>query len=188
MKEILISLLPLFNLAVTLVLVALFIAMVKTWVQLMRKNPDKNRTAEVFSVLKSLGILVRKKPLLTMREQPMFGQLVRAFPNHIVLAQVSFQALLDTDNISLGNRFNRKYADFFICTKAFNAIAIIELDDTTHDYKVQQDADRDRLLASAGYPVFRYRSIPDLMQLRKDVTPEALACEQTDQLFTLDIR
>ncbi len=145
--------LPFVNLALLLLAFALIVGIVKTYLVMMIKKPDKYRTAEVFSVLKSVGIPVRKKAILTMREQPMFAQLVRAFPSHIILAQVSFQALLDTSDRATRNRFDRKYADFVVFTKAFNSIAIVELDDATYDNKAKSDAERDHLLKTAGYPV-----------------------------------
>ncbi|BBB60819.1 hypothetical protein UNDKW_2546 [Undibacterium sp. KW1] len=109
-----------------------------------------------------------------MREQPMYGQLVKAFPDYVVLAQVSFSALLETNDQAVRNRYCRKYADFVICTKAFGAIAIVEYDDSSHNGREKEDAVREFFLLAAGYPVFRYRNIPDLQKLRQDITPEAL--------------
>lgn len=117
----------------------------------------------------------------------MFAQLVRAFPSHIMLAQVSFQALLDTNDRATRNRFDRKYADFVVCTKAFNAIAIVELDDATHDNKAKSDAERDHLLKTAGYPVFRYRTLPDLATLRLEITPDAVIHESNKVMAHTEI-
>ncbi|MFZ6776318.1 DUF2726 domain-containing protein [Undibacterium sp. Ji83W] len=168
--------LPFFNMAMIFIIGLLLVAMAATYWQILRqrKNPDKYRTAEVFASLRAVGISTRKRPVLTMREQPMYGQLVKAFPAHVVLAQVSFSALLDTNDQSVRNRYCRKYADFVICTKAFGAIAIIEYDDSSHHGREKEDAARDSFLIAAGYPVFRYTTIPDLQKLRQDITPEAL--------------
>jgi hypothetical protein len=167
--------LPVFNIGVAAIICGLLVLFAKYAFQAFmgKGKSDKYRTAEVFSILKSVGLPVRKKPILTMREQPMYGQLIRAFPNHVILAQVSFQALLDTDDRGVRNRFDRKYADFVICTKAFNAVGIVELDDSTHNGREREDAERDSFLIAAGYPVFRYKTIPDLPKLRQDITPDA---------------
>ncbi|MFZ6678712.1 DUF2726 domain-containing protein [Undibacterium sp. Tian12W] len=168
--------LSLFNAVMILIIGLLFVAMAVTYWQILkqRKNPDKYRTAEVFASLCAVGISTRKRPVLSMREQPMYGQLVKAFPDYVVLAQVSFSALLETNDKAVRNRYCRKYADFVICTRAFGAIAIVEYDDSSHNGREKEDAIRESFLIAAGYPVFRYRTIPDLQKLRQDITPEAL--------------
>ncbi|OIQ72825.1 hypothetical protein GALL_455490 [mine drainage metagenome] len=56
-----------------------------------------------------------------------------------------------------------------ICDKAFQIVAIIELDDSTHDRKGAKDNERDRMLKSAGYTVLRYRQIPDAERVKSDI-------------------
>ncbi len=99
------------------------------------KKPDNFRTAEVFSVLKSVVIPVRKNNFNNERAIYVCSA-TRAILNHIVLAQVSFQTLLYTG------------------------------------------AERDHLLKTAGYPVFRYRTLPDLATLRLVITPDAVIHEK----------
>ena len=106
---------------------------------------------------------------LTSREEKMFIVLADALPECTVLAQVSFQALIDTPSFEDRNRFNRKYADFVICSKRLTPIAVIELDDSTHDNKQARDADRDAMLQGAGYQTIRYRDIPVTSQIREDI-------------------
>jgi len=68
---------------------------------------------------------------------------------------------LDTEefNASLRNRFDRKVADYVICARnTFQVVAIIELDDRTHDYKKEKDAERDAMLNAAGYRTERFES------------------------------
>ncbi|MFZ3002139.1 MAG: DUF2726 domain-containing protein [Undibacterium umbellatum] len=173
MKDSLKQLLPFFNVGVALIIVTLIIAMIRAYMQMIKKRPDKYRTKEVFEALRAEGIFTRKKLVLSLRERPMYAQLVRAFPGHVILAQVSFNALLETDDRATRNRYERKIADFVICTKAFGAIAIVELDDSSHDGREKADAVRDSFLTAAGYPVFRYRTIPEISRLHQDITPEA---------------
>ncbi|CAN5906963.1 hypothetical protein BH11PSE12_BH11PSE12_17230 [soil metagenome] len=99
----------------------------------------------------------------------MFFRLVESLPENIVLAQVAFSALLKTTEQTTRNKFDRKVADFVICNKAFEVIAIIELDDSSHKGKEEQDAERDSLLINAGYKVIRYKKTPDISIVKKDI-------------------
>lgn len=105
---------------------------------------------------------------LTKHEQAMFFRLQGALPSLIVLSQVSFGALLTAKSRGTRNTFDRKRADFVICDKSFKVLAVVELDDSSHDGREEQDANRDKLLTDAGYRVLRYRSIPDVEQVAGD--------------------
>lgn len=183
------SFLPLFNVAVVLVILAALLAMVKAFLQVLKDDAQAPTMDEsqVFGSIKSNAIAVRKKMVLTMREQPMYAQLVKAFPNHIILAQVSFSALLESYDQATKNRYNRKFADFVVCTKAFGALAIIELDDGSHVGREAKDAERDAFLHAAGYQVCRYRNIPNLQQLREDITPDAVKFSSRNEIAELDV-
>ncbi|WP_084651475.1 DUF2726 domain-containing protein [Ottowia thiooxydans] len=108
------------------------------------------------------------KALLTDREQAMFNRLSEALPSLIVLTQVSFGAILHANLQGTRNTFSRKIADFAICSKAFEVLAVIELDDATHRSKKAEDENRDQMLRSAGYEVLRYPNVPDREQVQKD--------------------
>lgn len=58
-----------------------------------------------------------------------------------------------------------------ICTKAFEVIAFVELDDASHNGQETADSKRDTLLTSAGYKVFRYKRVPDVNTLVSDIAP-----------------
>lgn len=109
----------------------------------------------------------------------MFMVLKVAFeePAFHVLSQVSMQALITTPkgNQSMRNRYDRKYADFVICSPGFFVMAVIELDDWTHDSKKDKDAERDAMLASAGIRTIRYREIPTPEQVKKDVLSSSIS-------------
>ncbi|MBA5687248.1 DUF2726 domain-containing protein [Rugamonas apoptosis] len=121
----------------------------------------------ILNNLKDLKVKARRP--LTDREEQMYTALTTALPECVVLAQVSFQALLTTNRRADRNRFDRKFADFVICSKQLTPIAIIELDDSTHDNKQDKDADRDAMLQNAGYQTIRYRKIPTTEQLRDEI-------------------
>lgn len=118
----------------------------------------------------------REKPRacapLTRHEQAMFFRMQTALPELIVLSQVSFGALLTAKSRAARNTFDRKRADFVVCDKSFNVLAVVELDDNSHIGQEEKDQDRDKLLTDAGYRVLRYRSMPDLAQIANDFSPK----------------
>ena len=109
------------------------------------------------------------KPVITRFETKMFQRLKQAFPEHHVLAQVAFSALITSDYMPTRNKFNRKVTDFVILNTHLDVICIIELDDPSHLGKQEEDAKRDAMLNEAGYAVLRYTSIPTVRQLKKDI-------------------
>ena len=113
----------------------------------------------------------RRRQLLSEREQAMHNRLSQALPDLVVLAQVSFSALLTARAYATRNTFDRKTADFVVCDKAFQVLAVIELDDASHKGKADKDAARDAMLAGAGYRVLRYPNIPDIERVRSDFRP-----------------
>jgi len=122
----------------------------------------------------------RRKGLMTGREQAMYKRLVTVLPHHVVLAQVSFSALLTARHKAVRNTFDRKVADFVICSKAMEVLAVVELDDASHRDKGAADAARDAMLTGAGYAVLRYAHVPDAEQLLRDVpVPAAQPVAQT---------
>ena len=112
---------------------------------------------------------IRSKVPLTKNEQPMYFRLSETFPESIVLSQVAFSALLTTKDRATRNRFDRKVADFVICSKGFEVLAVIELDDSSHNGREKEDALRSSLLTNAGYKVLRYKKTPDTATLIKDL-------------------
>jgi very-short-patch-repair endonuclease len=89
---------------------------------------------------------------------------MRAFPGHVILAQVALSQLLKVNRRdagdsrqSISNRFRQLVADFVVCTPDFKALAVIELDDRSHSRNVQCERDqrKDRFLQSAGIKVIR---------------------------------
>ncbi|MEK9953634.1 MAG: DUF2726 domain-containing protein [Curvibacter sp.] len=114
-----------------------------------------------------------KKRLATPHEQAMYWRLIDALPQpeYIVLAQVSFGALLNAKQGASRYSFSQKIADFVVTDKSFSVLAVIELDDSSHRGKESRDIQRDAMLVEAGYKVLRYSRIPDLARLRSDLVP-----------------
>jgi hypothetical protein len=103
----------------------------------------------------------------------MFWRLTQTFPppNYVVLAQVSFGALPYAKEGASRWAFFQKMADFVLLDKSFKVLAVIELDDSSHKGKEDQDAERDEMLIEAGYKVLRYKTIPQPETLRADLRP-----------------
>ena len=107
-----------------------------------------------------------QKQLLTSNEQKFFARLCRALPAYYVFPQVAFNALLDNKDFMpyadwrfLRRTFHSLVADFVICDRTtFQVIAVVELDDKTHDNKQEADGRRDAMLKTAGYRVERFKS------------------------------
>jgi very-short-patch-repair endonuclease len=110
-------------------------------------------------------IETRRRRVMTDREQGMYWRLAETFPEHVVLAQVAFSALI-TSAREHRNRFDRKVADFVVCDKAMQVLAVVELDDASHKGREAADAKRAALLETAGYRVVRFPRTPDIDELR----------------------
>ena len=119
---------------------------------------------------KRLGTIQARK-LLTEREQPMFYRLQQAFPDYQVLTQVAFSALITAKDMPTRATFNRKVADFVLTNKAFEVVAVIELDDASHRGREVHDSKRDSLLERAGYRVLRFKNVPDVEAVQRAVRP-----------------
>lgn len=131
------------------------------------------------TLARGLGTKTSRKPsakrLLTDREQAMHNRLTQSLPNMVVLAQVSFGALLKSKDQAVRNTFDRKIADFVVCDKAFRVQAIIELDDSSHRNRQRQDQARDALLTGAGYRVLRYPNVPDILEVQRAFAPASVS-------------
>lgn len=145
-------------------------------------NPEFLRRLE--QAWRTRGLRTKKKALLTPNEQEFMGRLQRALPEYHIMAQVSMGALMDVDPRSSETperdryQFANKIVDFVVCTKKKEVLALVELDDRTHDTKKEADAQRDALTGCAGYTTLRWdsRKKPSVEEIRKAVlalTPNA---------------
>lgn len=144
---------PLLAISVTITLIM--------WFYSPRQRHPERRTIRELS-------LTARRPLSAFEEQ-MYFVLVAALPECIILAQVSFSALVNADQRMDRNYFDRKFCDYLVCSKKLTPITIIELDDRSHDRKKAQDADRDAMMKRAGYHTIRYNSIPSMEEIQVDI-------------------
>lgn len=108
---------------------------------------------------------IRPRRALTPREQAMYFRLQQTFPELVVMGQVAFSALLAAHQRRTRGRFDKKVADFVLFTRAFEVLAVIELDDSSHASRKSRDASREQLLKDAGYTVLRFANVPDVGDL-----------------------
>ena len=109
-----------------------------------------------------------KKPL-TQPEQILYHRLVKALPEHIVLAQVQVSRVLGVKKGSKfnewNNRINRLSYDFVICRKDSSVLAAIELDDKSHEAMGRNSTDekKNKATADAGLRLIRWnvKALPD---------------------------
>jgi len=129
-----------------------------------------------------------KKPL-SQAEQVLYFRLIQALPEHIILAQVQLSRLLGVkkgNNYQAWfNRINRMSVDFVVCNKDSSIVAVIELDDATHQREDRQaaDAKKDKVLASAGVRLVRWqaKSIPDIAAIQITFMPNTVVKRDAPQ-------
>ena len=111
---------------------------------------------------------------LSPPEQVLYHRLVKALPEHIVLAQVQVSRVLGVKKgvnfNEWNNRINRLSYDFVVCGKDATVLAAIELDDSTHERaaRARTDAKKEKATASAGVRLLRWRvsALPDELEIR----------------------
>ena len=114
---------------------------------------------------------------LSRPEQVLYHRMIRALPEHIVLAQVQVSRVLGVKKGAnfheWNNRINRLSYDFLVCTKDSTVIAAIELDDKSHELPNRASTDEKKNKASndAGLRLIRWhvRSLPSEELIRQEL-------------------
>ncbi|MBX9346395.1 DUF2726 domain-containing protein [Chromobacterium vaccinii] len=106
--------------------------------------------------------LLKRKQLLTGREIDCYKLLVKELgPEFIVFPQVAFSQILSvtggtqSENRKLWMTMSQKVADFVICKDDLTMLAILELDDRSHQGKQDKDRARDGVVESVGLKALR---------------------------------
>jgi very-short-patch-repair endonuclease len=123
------------------------------------------------------------KKVLTSPEQVLYHRLVKALPDHMVLAQIQLSRVLGVKRgfnfAAWNNRINRLSLDFLVCRKDSSVVAAIELDDSSHDRPDRREADARKAwaLKSAGIRLIRWSTValPDDAAIRAAVTGKSEA-------------
>ncbi len=129
------------------------------------------------------------KKALTQPEQILYFRLIEALPGHIILAQVQLSRFLGVKKgnnyQSWTNRINRMSADFVVCNKDSSVVAVIELDDSTHQRGDRQVADekKNKALAAAKIKIIRWqtKSLPDVATIKAELPLPCVLGLQTDE-------
>ncbi|MFM0051497.1 DUF2726 domain-containing protein [Caballeronia grimmiae] len=128
----------------------------------------------------------RAVPLLTSNEKEFFERLRRALPEALIFPQVAMSAIIEP--ISNGKqgtidfrRISQKLVDYAVYDRQLALVAVVELDDRTHD--AARDAVRDGYLASAGIRTIRFQSKakPDENGIRAALFPSETRVQATER-------
>lgn len=133
----------------------------------------------------------KAKTLLTANELEFVARLEAAVPELRICPQVAMGAILDPAVARSDAKafyrargmFAQKIVDFVAQDRADGRIvAVIELDDRTHDG--EKDARRDAMLKSAGYRVVRWssKSKPDAAAIRAVLVPPSTPVAQRQRI------
>lgn len=168
----------------SVIAVLCFIGAIMVFIKIMRNQnapePDEQLPATEFikQNIRQIPPYFRKAPL-SDPEQVFFHRLKDALPEKILLAQVSMSALLGirkTGNGSYQTQFNeisRKYVDFVVCNQDFSVVAVIELDDSSHQRgdRIKADVVKDVAFQTINCPLIRFdnRSMPTAAEIRQAV-------------------
>lgn len=112
---------------------------------------------------------------MSIAEQEVYWKLIQALPDYIVLAQVQASRILKVKHsrnpMYWINRVNRMSYDYVICHKNSYPLAVIELDDATHEEPDRAEADRrkNKALFDAGLKLIRWHKheVPEQEDIRK---------------------
>ena len=121
-----------------------------------KEHPKRQRKAGLY----------KSRPILTPNETEFYNRMLVALPEYVVHTQIAMSALIEprvdrmedgSEYMRLRTKFSQKYVDFVVCRPGqLEVIAIVELDDITHD--LEKDAARDEMLEGASYHVVRWHS------------------------------
>lgn len=122
----------------------------------------------------------KARAFLTQNEKDCFLHLRSSFPEYHICPQVSMGAVLDP-NINTSSSKDRKtytilrhqiqckVIDFVFLNKNLEVEFVIELDDKSHDSKLDKDTIRDKNLADANIPTIRFRRTNGQFMTREEI-------------------
>lgn len=116
--------------------------------------------------------------VLTDTESRFFRQLQSVLADELIFPQVAMSALIKPTGRgrqywSSFGKISQKRVDFAIFRKDLSLVAVVELDDPSHDRRVEEDLQRDEYLKSAGIRTVRFdvRKWPDDAAVRGKIYP-----------------
>ena len=140
---------------------------------------------------------LRLRPTVLSRpEQVLYLRLVKSLPQYLVFSQVQLSRFIDVERgaprQSWFNRISQLSADFLILRPDTSVVAVVELDDASHNRLARQDADsrKSHALESAGVRLIRWhvKSLPDEPAIRTALTETASLPHMTDRTVRVPAR
>lgn len=116
--------------------------------------------------------VLKQRAIFNLNEQLTYTRLKEILPEKIILAHVSYDALLTTKFFRTRNKYRNLVADFVVLDEHNQIIAIVAVDDPLVLKRPHQSQYQDALLSMAGYRVVRYDDVPEYQQLRQDFLRE----------------
>ncbi|PSJ79805.1 DUF2726 domain-containing protein [Neisseria iguanae] len=102
--------------------------------------------------------------LMSAPEQQLYWKLKKALPDHLIAFQVQTSRVLKVKKgHNFGtwhNRINRMSYDFVVCNKNSYPIAVIELDDSSHERdeaRIETDKKKNKATTDAGLKIYRWK-------------------------------
>lgn len=125
----------------------------------------------------------KARELMTENEAEFFGRLVVALPDHYIFPEVAMTALIEAASRDKKQahadrlRIAQQRADYVVCDRRCNVVAVVELDDRTHSRS--KDKIRDERLQQAGIRTLRFesKSKPSAQTLRAAVLPAGVVAQ-----------
>jgi hypothetical protein len=127
--------------------------------------------------------------LLTERENKLYQSLIALYPDHKIFVQVALSQLIKVDrkhpeSDSIRARYKQLVADFVLCRSDLSVVAVIELDDASHQRADRQyaDARKNKALADAGIRLVRIPAgqLPSMEKLKKLLDADRPFGDRTD--------
>jgi very-short-patch-repair endonuclease len=122
----------------------------------------------------------RARVLMSPAEREAYARLLRASPENLIFGQVQFCRAIEPKAGAHRRwrlRIAQLSADFVICRPDTSVLAVVEIDDRTHDRAIQRKRDRkkDAACRAAGIPIIRWqaRQLPSSEEMRRQLTSEA---------------
>ncbi|MFV5463742.1 MULTISPECIES: DUF2726 domain-containing protein [unclassified Acinetobacter] len=110
---------------------------------------------------------LKQRAIFNLNEQLTYTRLQEILPQHIILAHVSFDALLTTKFSRTRHKYRNMMADFVVLDANHQVVAIVALDDLLMLKRSRNAQYQDELLRLAGYKVLRYEDVPEYHELRE---------------------
>jgi hypothetical protein len=132
---------------------------------------------------------VAARELLSPRERSLFQRLSSLYPKHQIFVQVALSQLIDVDrnypeSESIRARYKQLIADFVLCRSDLTVVAVIELDDRSHERRARQGADarKTKALVDAGLRLVRIPAgvLPSEEELREIIDADRAAGEPSE--------